>query len=488
MRTYICIVAIFILIMTMAVGANATTVFLDPGVQESPEIGQEIKITVKVKEVKDLIGYQFEISFDKSTLKLLSIAESNFLKEDGSSTLPLVTTTTGKSATFDTINAEILQDINVSGAFIVANLRFGANVKGVDGDGDLITARFTVLEAKESKIDIKNAFGDIQKNPVLVNSNTEFIVTDLVGATIKKKEPACVKGDVNGDGKIMANDAILVLRISAQLMEPTDQQFCAADMNNNGKIQANDAILILNKIVGAGAPPRKEIFAIKGVAEVTLDEVNGIAGNSILVPIRINNLDLVTGGDLVINYDKSVLRAIDVISEPNVMIADNIKEPGALRISFLNSEEFKNNKLADIKFEIISDNISHLVLKNVDLYQSDSQPINVKKIDGIFKSWALPAKENALLQNFPNPFNPDTWIPFQLKEDGNVLIRIYSISGELVREINLGYKPAGIYISKDRSVYWDGRDKFGMPVASGIYFYNLKVNDFSETKKLIVIK
>ncbi len=487
MRIHVYVIAIFMLIMAMAIQAESATVFLDPSVQESPAVGQEVKITVKVKEVSDLIAYQFEISFDKSALKLLSIAESNFLKEDGASTLPLVTATTGKSATFDTINDDVLKDINLTGTFTIANLRFGANVKGVNGNGDLITARFLVLEQKESKINIKNAFGDIQKNPVLVNSKTETIVADLIGATIKKAEPACVKGDVNGDGKIMANDAILVLRISAQLMEPTPQQFCAADMNDNGKIQANDAILILNKIV-FGAPAKDGMLAMKGFAEVVLDEINGLAGNNVTASIKVNSMDLIAGGDLIITYDGSVLKAVDVISESSITMAKNIKEQGIIRIAFLNSEGFKNNKLADIKFEVISDNVSPLVLKNAELYRSDSYPISIKKTDGIFRSWALPAKDNALLQNFPNPFNPDTWIPYQLKEDGNVLIRIYSISGELVREINLGYKPAGVYVSKDRSAYWDGKDRFGMPVASGVYFYNLKVNDFSETKKLIILK
>ncbi len=235
----------------------------------------------------------------------------------------------------------MLKDINSNGVFMVANLRFGINVKGIDGNGDLITARFEVLEEKESKIDIKNAFGDIQKNPILVNSKIETIITDLAGATIKKTTPVCVKGDVNNDGKIMANDAILVLRISAQLLEPTTQQFCTADMNNNGRIQANDAILILNKIVGSGAPTRDGMFIKKDIAEITLDEINGIAGNSITVPIKVNNADLVAGGDLVIIYDSSVLRAIDIIPESNIMIASNINELGNLRIAFVNSEAIK---------------------------------------------------------------------------------------------------------------------------------------------------
>ncbi len=96
--------------------------------------------------------------------------------------------------------------------------------------------------------------------------------------------------------------------------------------------------------------------------------------------------------------------------------------------------------------------------------------------------------KSALLQNFPNPFNPETWIPFQLKDESDVVIRIYSLSGELVRELNLGHKPAGIYTTKDRAAYWDGKDRFGMPVSSGIYFYSINAGKLSATKKMIVLK
>merc|ERR1712072_913456 len=79
-----------------------------------------------------------------------------------------------------------------------------------------------------------------------------------------------------------------------------------------------------------------------------------------------------------------------------------------------------------------------------------------------------------LLQNYPNPFNPETWIPFELSQDAKVSIAIYDVNGLLVRNIEIGFQPAGIYSSRDKAVYWDGKTETGEAVASGIYFYNIK--------------
>ena len=93
-----------------------------------------------------------------------------------------------------------------------------------------------------------------------------------------------------------------------------------------------------------------------------------------------------------------------------------------------------------------------------------------------------------LLQNYPNPFNPDTWIPYQLKDASEVFIRIYNSRGQLIREMNLGYKPAGRYIKRDRSAYWDGRNSSGQEISSGVYFYAIQADDFTATKKMIVVQ
>ena len=94
----------------------------------------------------------------------------------------------------------------------------------------------------------------------------------------------------------------------------------------------------------------------------------------------------------------------------------------------------------------------------------------------------------ALLPNFPNPCNPETWIPYQLSEASDVTVSIYSADGKLVRTLALGYQTPGIYQSKNHAAYWDGRNELGEPVASGIYFYTLKAGDFFATRKMVIVK
>ena len=97
-------------------------------------------------------------------------------------------------------------------------------------------------------------------------------------------------------------------------------------------------------------------------------------------------------------------------------------------------------------------------------------------------------KETALLTNYPNPFNPETWIPYQLAEPAAVNISIYAADGKLVRTLALGHLEAGIYHSKSRAAYWDGGNEVGEAVASGVYFYTLIAGDFTATGKMIIRK
>ncbi len=98
-------------------------------------------------------------------------------------------------------------------------------------------------------------------------------------------------------------------------------------------------------------------------------------------------------------------------------------------------------------------------------------------------------EETVLLPNYPNPFNPETWIPYQLSKPSQVTVTLYSADGRLVRTLALGHQPAGVYQSKDRAAYWDGKNALGEPVASGVYFYTLKVSgDFTATRKMLIQK
>ena len=100
----------------------------------------------------------------------------------------------------------------------------------------------------------------------------------------------------------------------------------------------------------------------------------------------------------------------------------------------------------------------------------------------------LTPKETVLLSNYPNPFNPETWIPYQLAAAANVTLRIYSTDGTLIRTLALGHQSAGIYQNRSRAVYWDGKNELGESVASGVYFYTLTVGNFTATRKMLIQK
>ena len=100
---------------------------------------------------------------------------------------------------------------------------------------------------------------------------------------------------------------------------------------------------------------------------------------------------------------------------------------------------------------------------------------------------AMP-QETRLLANYPNPFNPETWIPYELATGTEVQIRIYDAKGALVRQLELGYQPEGYYTDRNRAAYWDGRNALGERVASGIYFYQLRTNEASVLRKMLIVK
>ncbi|MYE88033.1 T9SS type A sorting domain-containing protein [Candidatus Poribacteria bacterium] len=101
---------------------------------------------------------------------------------------------------------------------------------------------------------------------------------------------------------------------------------------------------------------------------------------------------------------------------------------------------------------------------------------------------ALTPKDTALFPNYPNPFNPETWIPYSLAKDAEVLITIYDTKGTVVRRFDLGHQGAGYYTDRTRAAYWDGRNANGEPVASGVYLYQLWTGDFTATRRMVILK
>ena len=101
---------------------------------------------------------------------------------------------------------------------------------------------------------------------------------------------------------------------------------------------------------------------------------------------------------------------------------------------------------------------------------------------------ALTPEETVLLPNYPNPFNPETWIPYRLAEDAHVILTIYDARGQVVHALEIGHQLAAYYDTRSKSFYWDGRNESGEQVASGVYFYHLSAGDYSATRKMLIIK
>ena len=139
--------------------------------------------------------------------------------------------------------------------------------------------------------------------------------------------------------------------------------------------------------------------------------------------------------------------------------------------------------------------VVHLTQEDVQYWLTQTQQLDRKNLTTqrgiLFLQYLLSVltpQEMALLQNYPNPFNPETWIPYQLSEPAAVRLTIYDIQGRVVRDLDLGHQRAGMYHSRSRAAYWDGRNAVGEPVASGAYFYTLTAGDFTTTRKMLIRK
>ena len=165
----------------------------------------------------------------------------------------------------------------------------------------------------------------------------------------------------------------------------------------------------------------------------------------------------------------------------------SVEAAGGYNITFVDLKTTNAARVGDV-LEISADSPSPLIgVKPVRhiVTVDDVKNSRIQLEDLI--AYEIPA-ETELLRNYPNPFNPETWIPYHLAEDANVSLTIYDVNGEVVRDIDVGHQIAAKYDTRSKAIYWDGRNRFGEQVASGIYFYSLSAGDFSATRKMVILK
>ena len=193
----------------------------------------------------------------------------------------------------------------------------------------------------------------------------------------------------------------------------------------------------------------------------------------------VNILDLVS---VSANFGKTGENIADVNGDGIVNIVDLVKVAGAM-----GTGAAAPSALPPILEGLTAADVRHWLTQaqHLDLTDATSQR-GILMLQHLLT--ALIPKETSLLPNYPNPFNPETWIPYQLADPGEVMLTIYAVDGRLVRTLALGHQPVGVYESRSRAAYWDGRNQLGEPVASGVYFYTITAGDFTATRKMLIRK
>ena len=231
-----------------------------------------------------------------------------------------------------------------------------------------------------------------------------------------------------------------------QIRIVVEEQLATGDVNRDGVVSILDLILVaqqLGKRVSAGSPVDVNRDGIVSILDLILVS-QGIAGSP-AAPVALNlpiNRDSRNGTDLI-----GAIRAenVDATTIEAWIAQARLEDDGSLA--------FKQG---------------------------------IENLQSLLAS--LIPEDTALLHNYPNPFNPETWIPYQLAELAEVTLTIYDMNGELIRRLAVGHQAAGMYRNRSRATYWDGRNHLGESVASGLYFYTLTAGEFTATRKMLILK
>ena len=216
------------------------------------------------------------------------------------------------------------------------------------------------------------------------------------------------------------------------------------------------------------------------------DKVNGIDFSLVLANIGKNNLKYDVNDDKVVNI-QDLFTILEFLYNNAICAVNSTTAPAS----------FVHNPFTD--FAMREENVSignmviprEMILQVLDIArETDDGSLTFKRGIALLENLlelVIPQK-TVLLANYPNPFNPETWIPYQLAEPADVTLTIYAVDGSVVRTLALGHQPMGIYHVKSRAAHWDGQNALGELVASGVYFYTLTAGEFTATRKMLIRK
>ena len=459
-----------------------------------PAIGEQFTINLSIVEGENVGGYQLTVGFDETILRYVESANGDYLSPGSFFVPPVVSK-----------DAVTLSATSLTGTS--------------NGDGTLATVTFEVLEVKESAIALSDLIlADSAGKPFSVLTYSGRIEPTLSSSTtVVDLTPFPVASPSIGE------------RLAFNIRISDGQNVAGYQVSLQYNIKALKPVLASNGLYLPDASPAKPLIS-EGVVTLGASSTTGVGdGDGILATITFEVLTVQASTVSVSGYltTPNGLRSTPTFKGAEVIVAllGDVNRDGTVNIldlvlvaSSFGQQVPETGNPADVNEDGIV-NVIDLVtvagaigsgaaapslhpqalaaLTTADVQQWLTQAQHVDMNDAMAQRGirfleqllaALIPKETALLSNYPNPFNPETWIPYQLAEPAEVTLTIYAVDGTVVRTLVLGYQPVGIYQDKSRAVYWDGKNEVGESLASGVYFYTLTAGEFTATRKMLIRK
>ena len=334
----------------------------------------------------------------------------------------------------------------------------------------------------------------LAEDMITLNLNAENI-TDLAGW----------QADITFDPNVL--EAVEVTEGDFLKAEGGDTYFQAGTIDNAaGKITSLYSARIAESGVSGTGTLLSVTFKAKagGETQVTLENFEFISITDDIIPTVHPNITIIVGEypawdvnqDGQVNIRDLILVAKDLGADAPANLRTDVNRDGVINIQDLiivarhmgETTESAAAPIVNIDSKELTPAIVQAWIDQARL-EDDGSAAFRQGIENLKQLLAtlLPEK-TALLANYPNPFNPETWIPYNLAKSADVTLTIYTANGTVVRTLTLGHQAAGIYQSQNRAAYWDGRNSVGEPVASGLYFYTLNAGDFTATRKMLIRK
>ena len=483
------------------------------------KVGNTFTLQLKAENISDLAGWQSDIIFDPAVLKVDNVGEGSFLKQGGGRTHFLKGTIDNTEGRITDIGSARIAEGGASGEGTLLSVTFTAKANGNSrvslrkfqagsslGETTPSRAPDIVITVGEPSISVvgDTKFFSLSTAPTLVRLGETFTlhfgaedVVDLAGWQVDMTYDADVLEAVKMDeGDFLKSGGGTAFFLQGRINNTAGEiTKISSTRTRGGGVTGTGTLLSV-------------VFMPKTTGDTRITLHNFFAGSSRGETISSD------APEIVITIEDRAHPAWDINADGITNVLDLIlvaqhlgEDASANRQSDVNGDGTINVLDLIVVAQNLGDTIdaaapSYLAIETLELdsatvhqwiaeaeVENDGSLAFRHGIENLRRLLAaLLPEETALLPNYPNPFNPETWIPYHLSETADVTVRIYAADGVLVRTLALGHQVAGIYESHSRAAYWDGKNEVGEPVASGVYFYTLTANDFTGTGKMLIVK